>query len=98
MVSHSFAMEGLCGEKLFSSVCLVHFLALALFAQNSGSSQDLFRIVGIVETLNGQTKVESEDSQSVSLILAPDMKTNFNARKDLSDIKPGCWFRGGQEG
>jgi hypothetical protein len=66
------------------------FLTFAVFGQNPGLSQGPSRIVGTIESLNGQTMVvKSEDGQSVSLILAPDIKINTNTRKSLSDIKPG---------
>jgi hypothetical protein len=63
---------------------------LPVFAQNSGSSDGPSRIVGTIASLNGQTMVvKSEDGKLVSLILAPNIKINSNAKESRSDIKPG---------
>ena len=68
---------------------LIAVLAIPVFAQNPASGQAA-RILGTIDSFNGQTlSVKSQDSQTVSITIPPDLKVMANAKASLADIKPG---------
>ena len=68
---------------------LIAVLAIPVFAQNPASGQAA-RILGTIDSFNGQILlVKSQDGQTVSITIPPDLKVMANAKASLADIKPG---------
>jgi hypothetical protein len=75
--------------NLLRASFLVALLAIPVFAQNPASGQAA-RILGTIDSFNGQTLlVKSQDGQTVSITIPPDLKVMANAKASLADIKPG---------
>ena len=68
---------------------LIALLAIPVFAQNPASGQAA-RILGTIDSFIGQNLlVKSQDGQTVSITIPPDLKVMANAKASLADIKPG---------
>jgi hypothetical protein len=71
-----------------ASVLLVVF-ALPVFAQNPAQGQPA-RILGTIDSFNGQTlSVKSPAGQVSSITVPPDLRVMANAKASLADIKAG---------
>src|SRR3977135_31960 len=71
--------------KLLRASVLLALFALPVFSQGQQA-----RMLGTIDSFNGQILVvKSQDGQVTSITVPPDLRVMANAKAGLADIKPG---------